>query len=54
MGASRDLPGPGAVFDPFQNKSNLIVSLLAIIIVFGFELARHFGGLPGSSGGALK
>ena len=51
MGASRDLPGPRAVFDPFQNKSNLIVSLLAVIIVFGFELARHFGGLPGLPGG---
>ena len=52
--ASRDLPGPGAVFDPLQNKSNLIVSLLTIIIVFGSELARHFGGPPGVFRGGLK
>ena len=35
------------VFDPVQNKSNLIVHLLTIIVVFGLDLPRHFGGPPG-------
>ena len=48
--ASGGIPGPGAemqVFDPVQNKSNLIVHLLIIIVVFGLDFPRHFGGPPG-------
>ena len=35
------------VFDPVQNKSNLIVHLLTIIVVFGLDLPRHPVGPPG-------